>query len=179
MWSIRDQFKTSVLIELIRVWCYHVLTFVILFLMVCQTFYSKTSANNELCRAFDFSIVTFNTNLVVPAAATLVANKAAHCVQNPIVCASLCTSAWQTPTIFIGTNETKHDGYKVSIYFFTIYLFPNFALIMEDVRSRMLLLLSGINSFDLKLIPSEILLRRKLKTYLFYFSCTVEILNGA
>ena len=38
VWSIRDQFKTSVIIEFIRVWCYHVLTTVILSLMVCQTF---------------------------------------------------------------------------------------------------------------------------------------------
>ena len=34
-------------------------------------------------------------------------------------------------------------------------------------------------SFDLELISSEIVIRRKLKTYLFQFSCTVEILNGA
>ena len=35
-------------------------------------------------------------------------------------------------------------------------------------------------SFDLKLIPSKILFRQKLKTYLFFqFSCTVEILNDA
>ena len=33
-------------------------------------------------------------------------------------------------------------------------------------------------SFGLKLIPSEILYRQTLKTYLFYFSCTVDILNG-
>ena len=33
-----------------------------------------------------------------------------------------------------------------SQYFFTIYMFPNFALILEDVGSRMPSLLSGINS---------------------------------
>ena len=77
MWPIRDQVKASVLIELIRVlvlsrvdYCnslYHGLSKFLLAL-------SKTTANNELCRALDLSIVTFNTNFVEPEAATLVAN---------------------------------------------------------------------------------------------------------
>ena len=71
VWSIRDQVKTSVLIELIRVL---VLSRADYCNSLLLTFISKTSANNEHCRAFDFSIVTFNAILVVPEAATLVAN---------------------------------------------------------------------------------------------------------
>ena len=62
---------------------------VIPFIMVGQIFVGKTIANNDLCSAFDLSIITFNTNLVVPEAAARVANEAAHFDQNPIVCASL------------------------------------------------------------------------------------------
>ena len=58
--SIRDQVKTIVIIELIRV------------LVLSRVDYCNS--NNELCREFDFSIVTFNANLVIPESATLVAN---------------------------------------------------------------------------------------------------------
>ena len=52
----------------------HVFTTVILLLLLsAELFISKTSADNELCRTFDFSIFAFNNNLV-PQAATLVAN---------------------------------------------------------------------------------------------------------
>ena len=90
-------------------------------------------------------------------------------VQNPIVCASLCRSAWQSPTMFMGTNETKQDGYK-SQYFYNLFVLKFRSNFGRRSFSHAIAVEWKELSFDLKLIPSEILFRRKLKIVLFYFS---------
>ena len=45
---------------------------------------------------------------------SLVTDYATQCVQNFIVCATLCKPTWQIPITFIGFDETKHDGYNAS-----------------------------------------------------------------
>ena len=55
VWSIHDQVKTSVLIELIRVLVLSLIDYCIsLYYGLPKFLLEKKSANNELCRAFDF-----------------------------------------------------------------------------------------------------------------------------
>ena len=167
VWSIRDQVDTSVRIELIRV------------LVLSPVDYSNSSyyvlPNFSLAKLQRImnsaALLMFRFSSSRPTSSYL---KQLHWLQirQHIVL-----------KIFLYTHRFVHQLGKLSLYlaelmkrntmvtrsqYFTIYLFPNFGLILEDVRFRMLSPLSGKKlSFDLKLEPSEISFRQKLKTCIF------------
>ena len=113
VWSIRDQVKTSVLIELFRV-------LVLSRVDYCNSLYyglpnfllARLQRIMNSAERLIFLLSPSPTSSYLNQLHWLPIRQ--RIILNPIVCAWLCTSAWQNPTIFIGFNETKHVGYKVS-----------------------------------------------------------------
>ena len=163
VWSICDQTKTWVLIELIGVLVLSRVDYCYSLCYGLPNFVIESIAKIELCRAFDLSISTFKISLL----------KQLHClsISQRIVFKVLLYAhqfihqPGKLP-LYLSELMTRKTRVTRSQYFYNL-LFTKFC---SNFVRRSLLHAVAVEwnklSFDLKLITYKILFRRKLKTYL-------------